>query len=188
MYSASDLKKGLKVEIDGGPWTIIDFEFCKPGKGQALYRCKMKNMITGNTMEKTYRAAEKIEKPNLAERDVFYSYQDGDFYIFSDVETFEEFRLGKKTLGDQVYFLIEDSPCRILFFNDMPIEVTLPVFIEKVIAHTEPGARGDTATNVTKPASLDNGYTINVPLFVNENDVVRIDTRTGQYAERVSKG
>ena len=187
MYSASDLRKGLKIEIDGEPWAVTDFEFCKPGKGQALYRCKLKNMITGNSMDKTYRAVEKIDRPNLAERDVFYSYADGDFFVFSDAETYEEYRLSAETLGDQVYFLIEDAACKILFFNGRPIEVTLPVFIEKVIAETEPGARGDTATNVTKPAKLDNGYQINVPIFVNENDLVKIDTRTGEYVERVSK-
>lgn len=187
MYSASDLRKGLKVEIDGEPWVIIDYDFCKPGKGQALYRCKLKNMISGNTMDKTYRSVEKIGKPNLAEKDVFYSYLDGDFYIFSDAETYEEYRLASQSLGDQVYFLMEDSACKILFFNDQPIEVTLPLFIEKEITHTEPGARGDTATNVTKPAKIDNGYELQVPIFVNQGDVIKIDTRTGEYVERITK-
>lgn len=187
MFSASDLRKGLKVEIDGEPWVIIDYDFCKPGKGQALYRCKLKNMITGNTMDKTYRSVEKIDKPNLAEKDVYYTYQDGDFYVFSDAETYEEYRLASKTLGNQVYFLMEDADCKILFFNDQPIEVTLPLFIEKEITHTEPGARGDTATNVTKPSKIDNGYEIQVPIFVNQGDVVKIDTRTGEYVERIRK-
>ena len=187
MYSASDLRKGLKVEIEGEPWVVSDFDFCKPGKGQALYRCKLKNMISGNTMDKTYRAVEKIGKPNLAEREVFYSYPEGEFYVFSDGETYEEHRLSRKILGNQVNFLIEDAACKILFFNDQPIEVTLPLFIEKKIAQTEPGARGDTATNVTKPAKIDNGYELNVPIFINEDDVIKIDTRTGEYVERVSK-
>lgn len=187
MYSASDLRKGLKIEIDGEPWMVIGFEFCKPGKGQALYRCKLKNMITGNTMDKTYRAVEKIGKPNLEAREVFYSYQEGDFYVFSDAETYEEYRLSASTLGDQVNFLIEDSACEILFFNDKPIDVTLPIFIEKEITQTEPGARGDTATNVNKPAKIDNGYQLDVPIFLNEGDVIKIDTRTGAYVERISK-
>lgn len=187
MYSASDLRKGLKIEIDGEPWMVIDFEFSKPGKGQSLYRCKLKNMITGNTMDKTYRAVEKIGKPNLQERDVYYSYPDGEFFVFSDSETYEEYRLNKNILGDQVNFLLEDAACKILFFNDQPIEVTLPTFIEKAITDTEPGARGDTATNVTKPAKIDNGYQLDVPIFVNEGDVIKIDTRTGAYVERVSK-
>ncbi|MDP8217439.1 MAG: elongation factor P [Candidatus Theseobacter exili] len=187
MYSASDLRKGLKVEIEGEPWVVSDYDFCKPGKGQALYRCKLKNMITGNTMDKTYRSVEKIGKPNLEEREVFYSYPEGEFFVFSDGETYEEYRLNSKTLGNQVSFLIADASCKILFFNDMPIEVTLPLFIEKEIDQTEPGARGDTATNVTKPAKLDNGYELNVPIFLNEQDVIKIDTRTGEYVERVSK-
>lgn len=187
MYSASDLRKGLKIEIDGDPWVLSDFDFCKPGKGQALYRCKLKNMITGNTMDKTFRAVEKIGKPNLEAREVFYSYQEGEFYVFSDAETYEEHRLSASTLGSQVNFLIEDSACEILFFNDKPIEVTLPIFIEKAIAQTEPGARGDTATNVNKPAQIDNGYQLDVPIFLNEGDVIKIDTRTGAYVERISK-
>ena len=187
MYSASDLRKGLKIEIDGEPWVVADFDFCKPGKGQALYRCKLKNMITGNGMDKTYRAVEKIGKPNLEERDVFYSYPDGEFFVFSDAETYEEYRLSGSALGDRTYFLKEDAACKILFFNEQPIEVTLPTFIEKVITDTEPGARGDTATNVTKPAKIDNGYQLDVPIFLNEGDLIKIDTRTGEYVERVKK-
>ena len=187
MYSASDLRKGLKIEIDGEPWVVTEFEFSKPGKGQALYRCKLKNMITGNTMDKTYRSVDKMNKASLEERDVFYSYPDGEFFIFSDADTYEEYRLGKSVIGDQSYFLIENAECKILFFNDQPIEVTLPTFVEKTIVQTEPGARGDTATNVTKPAKIDTGYQLEVPIFLNEGDVIKIDTRTGKYAERVSK-
>ena len=182
MFNASDLKKGLKIEIDGAPWVITEFEFCKPGKGTALYRCKMKNMITGIGMEKTYRPTDKIDRPNLEEREMYYSYADGDMYVFSDSETYEEMHVGKEILGNQVYFLIEDSLCKFLLYNGQPIEITLPTFIEKVIVATEPGARGDTATNVLKPARIDNGYEIQVPLFINEGDVVKIDTRTGEYA------
>ncbi len=187
MFNASDLRKGLKVEIDGEPWVVTEFEFCKPGKGQALYRCKLKNMLTGTTMDRTYRSVEKIGKPDLSEVDVFYSYQDGTFYVFSDSETYEEYRVGPEQLGDQVYFLIENSPCKMLLFNGKPIEVTLPVFVEKKITQTEPGVRGDTATNVTKPAKIDNGYGLQVPIFLNEGDIVKIDTRTGEYVERVRK-
>ena len=187
MYSASDLKKGLKIEIDGAPWQITEFEFCKPGKGTALYRCRMKNMITGIGMEKTYRPTDKIDEPNIEEREMYYSYFDGHHYVFSDPTTYEEMAVDGAVLGDKAYFLIEDSLCKILLFNGQPIEITLPTFIEKVIAETEPGARGDTATNVMKPAKLDNGYEIQVPLFINEGDTVKVDTRTGEYAERVSK-
>ena len=187
MYSAADLKKGLKIELDGEPYAVTEFEFCKPGKGTALYRCKMKNMINGAGMEKTYRPTDKIEKPDLEEREMYYSYAEGDMYVFSDAETYEEMRIHGEMLGDQVYFLIEDSLCNFVLYNGEPIEITLPTFIEKEIVETEPGVRGDTATNVTKPAKIDNGYEIQVPLFINQGDIVKIDTRTGAYAERVSK-
>ena len=187
MYSASDLRKGLKIEIDGEPWVITDFDFCKPGKGTALYRCKLKNMITGNTMDRTYRPGDKFGKPDLAEKEMYYSYPEGDFFVFSDAETYEELRVNKEVLGESAAFMIEDSLCSILLFNGMALEVTLPVFIEKEIVETEPGARGDTATNVTKPAKIDNGYEIQVPIFINTGDIIKIDTRTGQYSERVKK-
>ncbi len=187
MYSASDLRKGLKVEVDGQPWTISEFEFCKPGKGTALYRCKLKNLITGSTMDRTYRPTDRIDKPDLEEKELLYSYKDGDFFVFSDNETFEEIRIDKKKLGDNAYFLIENAECKALFFKGEPIDVSLPVFIQKKIVETEPGFKGDTSTSVMKPAKLDNGYEIQVPLFINQGDTIKIDTRTGQYVERVYK-
>ncbi len=187
MFSASDLKKGLKIEIDGSPWVITEFDFCKPGKGTALYRCRLKNMITGAGMEKTYRPTDKIDEPDIEEREMYYSYNDGHNFIFSDPVTYEEMSISPETLGDKAYFLIEESLCNFVLFNGEPIDISLPTFIEKEIVETEPGVRGDTATNVTKPAKIDNGYEIQVPLFINEGDIVKIDTRTGTYAERVSK-
>ena len=133
MFSPSDLKKGLKVQIDGAPWLITEFDFCKPGKGTALYRCRMKNMINGAGMEKTYRPTDKIEKPNLEEREMHYSYYDGHHYIFSDPNTFEEMAVSAETLGNQVYFLIDDSLCNFVLFDGKPIEITLTTFIEKEI-------------------------------------------------------
>ncbi len=187
MFSASDLRKGLKIELDGQPYVITEFEFCKPGKGTALYRCRVKNLMNGSTMERTYRPVDKIGQPDLEEHELLYSYKEGDVYVFSDNDTFEEIRIEKTKLGDKAYFLIENAECKALFFKGEPIDVTLPVFIEKRIIYTEPGSRGDTATNVMKPAKLDNGYELNVPLFINEGDLIKIDTRTGLYAERVSK-
>lgn len=187
MYSASDLRKGLKIELDGEPYIVTDFDFCKPGKGQALYRCKLKSMLSGGTMDRTFRSADKMDKPDLSEREMIFSYQEGDNYVFMDGESYEEVHVSGEQLGNQIYFLIPDMECNILFYRERPLEVTLPFFVEKVVVETEPGARGDTATNVTKPAKIDNGYEIHVPLFVNEGDTVRIDTRTGDYAERVSK-
>ncbi len=186
MYEASDLRKGLKIELDNEPYLITEFDFCKPGKGQALYRCKCKNMISGGTVDRTFRSVDKIDTPALEEKTLTYSYEEGESYVFTD-ENYEEIRIPQELLGNQKYFLDDSMECTVLFFRDRPIEITLPYFVEKKIAETEPGARGDTATNVTKPAKLDNGYELAVPLFVNEGDTIRIDTRTGAYAERVSK-
>ncbi|MFW5997120.1 MAG: elongation factor P [Lentisphaeria bacterium] len=187
MYDVSDLRKGLKVEIDGEPYEIVDFEFRKPGKGQALYRCKLKNMFTGATIDKTYRSADKVEKAELQEIDMIFSYVDNDHYVFLDAETFEQVFVDAQVLGDKRLFLQPDTACKILFYKDTPLEVSIPVFVEARVAATETGARGDTATNTTKPATLENGYDLHVPLFVNEGDIIKIDTRTGEYSERVKK-
>ena len=188
MYNASDLKKGLKIEIDGDPCTITNFEFSKPGKGQALYRCKIKNLISGNTFDKTFRSVEKVHKCSLITRDFTFSYLNGKDFIFSDNETYDEVILTNDLLGNKSYFIVDNMRVEILFHNDRPLDITLPNFIEMKVMETEPGARGDTATNVQKPAKLENGYELNVPIFINEEDLIRIDTRTGEYADRVSKG
>ena len=167
---------------------ITGFEFSKPGKGQALYRCKIKNLISGNQFDKTYRSVEKINRCSLMSRDFTFSYIDGENYVFSNNETYEEELLGSDLIGDLKNFIVDDMQVEILFHNDRALDITLPNFVEMEIAETEPGARGDTATNVMKPAKLSNGYEINVPIFINEGDTIRIDTRTGTYADRVSKG
>ncbi len=188
MYNSADLRKGLKIEVDQQPWSIVEMDFCKPGKGTALYRCKLKNLINGSTLDRTFRPNDKFDKPNLEEKECVYSYHDGDKYVFNDNDTFEELYVNADVLGNQLYFLIENTECKILYYNHVPIEVTLPVFVEKTIIETEPAVRGDTANNVTKSAKIDNGYEIQVPLFLNIGDRVKIDTRTGSYAERISKG
>ena len=188
-YDVSDLRKGLKIELEGDPYLVTEFDFCKPGKGQAIYRCKLRNMISGGTTDKSFRSGDKIDTPDLVERTLNYSYDEGDgVYVFIDPNSSEDFRIEESILGRNKYFLEDDMECNVLFFNNRPIEITLPYFVEKVIAETEPGVRGDTATNVTKPAKIENGYEISVPLFVNAGDVVRIDTRTGDYSDRVRKG
>ncbi len=188
-YDVSDLRKGLKIELDGDPYLVTEFDFCKPGKGQAIYRCKLRNMISGGTTDKSFRSGDKIDTPDLVERTLNYSYDEGDgVFVFIDPNSSEDFRIEESILGRNKYFLDDDMECTVLFFNNRPIEITLPYFVEKVIAETEPGVRGDTATNVTKPAKIENGYEISVPLFVNAGDVVRIDTRTGDYSDRVRKG
>lgn len=186
MYTASDLRKGLRVQIDGQPYLITEFNFNKPGKGQAIYFCRMKNMLTGVSTTKTYRSNDVIEKPDLSEKSMTYSYADGDHYVFLDSD-YEQILIGGEVLGDARFFLLEDIKVDVLFFNSQPVAVTLPTFVEKTVVYTEPGARGNTATNVMKPAKLDGGFEVQVPLFVNEGDVVRIDTRTYEYADRVAK-
>jgi len=188
MYSASDLRKGLKIEWEGTPFEITEFQFVKPGKGQAMYKTRIRNLLTGTTQERTFREVEKIGKPDLIERDLQFSYAHGDDFVFSDPETYEEYTITAEQLGINRWFIVEDIIVAVLFFNGKPIDITLPYFIEKEITETEPGVRGDTATNVTKPAFIDNGYEIAVPLFISQGDVVRIDTRTGKYADRVSTG
>jgi len=185
MYSASDLRKGLKIEIDGQPWAITDFHFKKPGKGQAIYNCKLKNMITGTTMSKSYRSNDKMDRPALSQATLQYSYQEGDNFIFMN-ENYEQITINKDVLGDASHFLTEDVSVEVLLHNGVPIEVVLPNFVEREIIHTEPGARGNTATNVLKPATVEGEYQVSVPIFINQGDVIRIDTRTGEYVERVN--
>jgi elongation factor P len=185
MYDASDLRKGLKIEIDGQPYIITDFDFSKPGKGQAIYNCKMKNMLNGSTMSRSFRSNDKFEKPELRQRPLRFSYLQDNVYIFTD-ENFEEIRVSADVLGQSRYFLTDDMLCDALFYNEMVIEMTLPIFVERKIVKCEPGARGNTASGkVMKPATIEGGFELPVPLFVNEGDVVRVDTRSGEYVDRV---
>lgn len=186
MFSASDLRKGLKILLDGDPCVITNFEFTKPGKGQSIYRGRVKNMITGNQFDKAWRSGDKIEKADLMNRNYSYSYIDGGNYVFMDNETYEQVEIGADVLGDAHYFLKEEMVVDILFFGERALAIELPNFVEKVVVETEPGLRGDTATNVLKPAKVEGGFEIGVPIFINEGDVIKIDTRTGEYSARVN--
>jgi elongation factor P len=186
MYAVGDLRKGLKIEIEGVPYLVTEFSFLKPGKGQAVYTCRLKNLLTGSTMTKSYRSNESFGEPNVEEKKLRYSYKEGEDFVFVD-ENYEQVSIGAEVLGDSKYFLSEDMPVEALFFNGQPIEITLPFFVEKKIVQTDPGLRGNTATNVMKPAKIEGDYEIQVPLFVNQGDVIRIDTRTSEYVDRVSK-
>ena len=186
MYSASDLRKGLKIEIDGQPWAITEFNFMKPGKGQAVYNCKLKNMVTGTTMSKSYRSNDKMAKCSLEEKKMVYSYPDGGNYVFMDDE-YEQITRTPEVLGDNRYYLKEEMEVDVLFHNGTAIDVTLPNFVVRVCTQTEPGARGNTATNVLKPATVEGGLEVQVPIFVNEGDTLRIDTPTGAYVDRAGK-
>ncbi len=185
MYESSDLRKGLKIIIDGQPYIITEFQFSKPGKGQALYRCKLKNMITGYTMDRTYRSGDKFEPANLEERRVQYLYNDAEGYHFMDTKTYDQITLTEENIGEAKNFLQDNMEVDLLFFNETPISINLPNFVQLEVVKADPGVKGDTATGATKPATLETGYTIQVPLFIEEGEILKIDTRTGQYVERV---
>lgn len=184
MYSTADFKKGLKIEIDGTPYVIVDFLHVKPGKGGAFVRTKIKNLVTGKVLDQTFRSGEKIKRPDLMEREVQFLYREGDNFYLMDNETYEQFALTGEQLGDSVLFLIENLNVKVLFFNQQPVAIELPTFVELTVAQTEPGVKGDTASGGSKPATLESGAVIQVPLFINEGDRVKVDTRTGAYIER----
>ncbi|HDI61292.1 MAG TPA: elongation factor P [Desulfobacteraceae bacterium] len=185
MYESGDLRKGLKIEIDGEPYVVVQFEFVKPGKGQALYKCKLKNMLTGVQFDRTYRSGEKFNKADLEELDMEYLYFDGESYCFMNTSTYEQEFLTPDQVGDAKGFLKENTVCSMLFFDRRPIGLTLPNFVELKIVKADPWVKGDTASGDSKPATLETGVTIQVPPFVEEGETIRIDTRTGQYVERV---
>jgi elongation factor P len=187
MYDSSDLRKGLKIVIDGTPYIVTDFQFSKPGKGQALYRCKLKNMMTGYTMDRTYRSGEKFDPANLDEVKMQFLYKDGDGFHFMDTQKYEQVALTEEQVGEAKNFLKENMEVTVLFFDSTPIDITLPIFVELQVTKSDPGVRGDTATGATKPATLETGYVIQVPLFIEEGEVLKIDTRTGEYVERVKR-
>jgi len=185
MYSTAEFKKGLRIEVDGTPYIIVDFQHVKPGKGGAFVRTKLKNLLTGRVVDQTFRSGEKVEKPDLREREMQYLYREGDRYCMMDNETFEQIMLSTEQVGETRLYLIENLNVEVLFYNKEPIAVELPTFVELAIAQTEPGVRGDTASGGSKPAVLESGATLQVPLFINEGDRVKVDTRTGTYIERV---
>ncbi len=185
MYESGDLKKGLKIQIDGEPYVIVQFEFVKPGKGQALYKCRLKNMITGIQFDKTYRSGEKFDEANLEERTMEYLYAEGDHYCFMNTQTFEQDFVSKSQMEDIIDLLKENTVCSVLFFDNRAIGVTLPNFMELKVVRADPWAKGDTATGSTKPAILETGLQVQVPPFVEEGEILKIDTRTKEYVERV---
>ena len=187
MYESSDLRKGLKFEIDGQPYAIIQFSFVKPGKGRALYKCKLKNMVTGAQFDRTFRSGDKFNEANLEEHDMEYLYADGESYCFMDGSTYEQHFISKEQVGDAVNLLKDNTPCTVLMFEGQAIGLTLPNFINLKIIKSDPWAKGDTASGSTKPATLETGFVIQVPPFVEEGELVRIDTRTSQYVERVKE-
>jgi elongation factor P len=184
MITAGDFKKGLTVEFDGGVWTIVDFQHVKPGKGAAFVRTKIKNIMTGAVLERTFNPTDKMPKAIIETKEMQYLYSDGDLYHFMDTETFEQIPLTHEQVEDAISFVKEESNVTVRFFKGSPFSVAAPNFVELKVIETEPGFRGDTATGTTKPATVETGYTVQVPLFVEVGDTLRIDTRSGDYMER----
>lgn len=184
-YSSSDFKSGLKVMIDNEPCAIVDVEFVKPGKGQAFSRVKVRYLRTGRVVEKTYKSGETLEQADVMDTDMQYLYSDGDLWHFMHPETFEQVGAAPAAMGDAVKWIKENDTCVVTLWNGSPILVQPPNQVELKIAQTDPGVRGDTATGGTKPATLETGAVVKVPLFIEEGEVVKCDTRTGEYISRV---
>jgi elongation factor P len=185
MYQASDLRKGLRIKLDGDPHIVSEFNFVKPGKGQALYRCKLKNMISGSQFERTFRSVDAFEPADLQEKKMQFLYEEDGKYCFMDNENFEQFFLTEDQVGDAKNFLIENIEAEVLFFGDRPLDVTLPNSVDLIVVQAEPWAKGDSVSGNTKPVTLQTGYIIQVPPFVEEGEKIRVDTRTGEYLTRV---
>ncbi|OPY91117.1 MAG: Elongation factor P [Syntrophus sp. PtaU1.Bin208] len=185
MYSASDLRKNLRIKLEGDPYIITEFNFVKPGKGQALYRCKLKNMITGNQFERTFRSVDVFESADLQEKKMQYLYEEGGKYYFMDNASYEQIALSADQVGDAVHFLIDNIEVEILLFEDKPLGLSLPNFVDLTVTRADPWAKGDSVSGNSKPVILQTGYQIQVPPFIEEGEKIRVDTRTGEYLTRV---
>jgi len=185
MYNASDLRKGLRIKLDGEPYLITEFNFVKPGKGQALYRCRLKNMITGNQFERTFRSVDTFEEADLQVKKMQFLYREEGKYCFMDMESFEQVFLTEEQVGEARNFLIDNLEVEVLFFEDKPLEISLPNFVDLYVTVAEPWAKGDSVTGNTKPVTLQTGYQILVPTFIEQGEKIRVDTRSGAYLTRV---
>lgn len=183
-YSTNEIRAGLKVMLDGDPCSIVENEFVKPGKGQAFNRVRLRNLKTGRVWERTFRSSDSLEAADVSDRDMQYLYNDGEHYHFMEPDTFDQYQADGKTLGDAVQWLREQDTVMVTLFNGQPLAVTPPNHVELEIVETDPGLKGDTAQGGTKPAKLVTGAVVKVPLFLNIGDVVRVDTRTGEYLSR----
>ena len=184
-FDTSRFRNGLKIELDGEPFTIVYFQHVKPGKGGAFVRTKVKNLKTGRTIDRRFRSGEKIEEADVEDRRMQYLYKDGDNLIFMDSETYDQIPITNDQVGEASVFLKENLDVDVLFWRGNPINIELPSFIEAQITQCEPGVKGDTASNVTKPATIETGAVVRVPLFIKEGERIRVDTRSGEYVERV---
>jgi elongation factor P len=185
MYTASDLKKNLRIKIDNDPYIVTEFNFVKPGKGQALYRCKLKNMITGNQFERTFRSVDTFESADLEQKKMQYLYKEEGKYCFMDNVSYEQVYLTEEQVGDAKNFLLDNLEVEILLFENKPLDLTLPNFVDMIVAEADPWAKGDSVSGNTKPVILQTGYQIQVPPFIEAGEKIRVDTRSGQYLTRV---
>jgi len=186
MADTSDFRNGMVIKYKNDFYKIVDFLHVKPGKGGAFVRTTLKNIFTGQQIENTFRAGEKIEEIRIVARTLQYLYNDNDLYYFMDNETYEQIPVNKDVLGDNLRFLKENQQVKLLFHDDKVIDSEMPIHVELEVKKTDPGLRGDTATGGSKPATVETGYTLQVPLFINEGDILKIDTRSGEYVERVN--
>ncbi len=183
-YSTSEFKSGLKILLDSDPFVIVENEFVKPGKGQAFNRVKIRNLKSGRVIERTFKSGDTVEGADVVDADMQYLYTDGDFWYFMQPESFEQYTAGKAAVGDAAQWLKDGTTCIVTLWNGEPLTVTPPPHVELKIVETDPGVRGDTATGGQKPAKLETGAVVRVPLFINEGEVIRVDTRTGEYLSR----
>jgi len=184
-YKTSDFRKGLKVQIDGEPYQMIEMNFVKPGKGNALYKCKLRNLIRGTVLDRTYKGGDSLEAADVEEIAVQYLYRQADMFVFMNNSTYDQYELTAEQVDDAWKYLKEGMDCSMVLFNNQPISLTPPNHVELKVEYCEPGAKGDTATNVTKPVKVETGAEFVCPSFINIDDVIKIDTRTGEYVERV---
>ena len=185
-YKTNDFRKGLRVQIDGDPYQMIEMNFVKPGKGNALYKCKLRNLLRGTVVDRTYKGGDELEAADVEDTSVQYLYKQADTFVFMHPETFEQYELAADQVGDNWKYLKDGMKCSMVLFNGNPITLEPPIQVELEVTECEPGAKGDTATNVTKPAKVETGAEFVVPGFIKTGNVIKIDTRTGDYVERVS--
>jgi elongation factor P len=183
-FSTNEFKAGLKIILDNDPYAIVENEMVKPGKGQAFNRVKVRNLKTGRVIERTFKSGETVEAADVVETEMQYLYTDGEFWHFMVPDNFEQYTAGKEAMGDAAMWVKEGMSCTVMLWNNVPLSVTPPAHVELKVVETDPGVRGDTATGGAKPAKLETGAVVRVPLFVNEGEVIRVDTRTGEYIAR----
>lgn len=185
MYETADFKKGLYIEIEKVPYVIVDFQHVKPGKGNQFTRTRIKNLLTNNTIDRTFKSGERVGEPALEKKRMQYLYADQDGYQFMDLDAYEQILLDRESVGDRKDYLIENLEIEVLYFNGKPIAVDVPTFVNLKITYCEPGVKGDTATGGSKPATVETGLIVQVPFHIKQGDVLKIDTRTGDYVEKV---